>query len=148
MADDKDPSGVRYYETSKATDANVDTLFSGNNAVKDGNKKQNAKEKEKKLAVPIHIRSAAVYNNMLLTKQKKYLSKYELLKSGDKVRFYYTGENDVFGFVPDNFPVEFAPPVDIDVQFEKSILAPINRIVTAMGYDEIPPGLTYNVGLF
>lgn len=101
-----------------------------------------------KLPVPIHVRAAAVYNNMLFNKGKKYKSKYSLLKSGEKVRFYYTGEDTVFGFVPDSFPIEFAPAIDIDIQFEKMLLSPLNRIVTAIGYFEIPPTLTYTPGLF
>jgi len=102
----------------------------------------------KKVVVPINVRAAAVYNNLLYTKQRKYLSKYETLKAGDKVRFYYTNKDDVFGFVPDNFPMEFAPPVDVDIQFEKMMLSPLNRIVTALGYDEIPNSLTHSVVLW
>lgn len=101
-----------------------------------------------KLPVPIHVRAAAVYNNMLFNKGKRYKSKYSLLKSGEKVRFYYTGEDTVFGFVPDSFPIEFAPAIDIDIQFEKMLLSPLNRIVSAMGYFEIPPTLTYTPSLF
>lgn len=102
----------------------------------------------RKTAVPIHVRAAAVYNNTILYKNRKYLSKYELLKSGDKIRFYYTSPDDVFGFIPDNFPYEIAPPVDIDVQFEKSLLSPINRIIVALGLKEVPPSLTYSTSLF
>lgn len=101
-----------------------------------------------KLPIPIHVRAAAVYNNMLFNKGKKYKSKYSLLKSGEKVRFYYTGEDTVFGFVPDSFPIEFAPAIDIDIQFEKMLLSPLNRIVSALGYFEIPPTLTYTKSLF
>ena len=101
-----------------------------------------------KLSIPIHVRAAAVYNNILFNKGKKYKSKYSLLKSGEKVRFYYTGEDTVFGFVPDSFPIEFAPAIDIDIQFEKMLLSPLNRIVSAMGYFEIPPTLTYTKSLF
>lgn len=102
----------------------------------------------KKVVVPINVRAAAVYNNLLYTKQRKYLSKYETLKAGDKVRFYYVNEEEVFGFVPDNFPMEFAPKINVDIQFEKMLLSPLNRIVTALGYDEVPNSLTYSVGLW
>lgn len=101
-----------------------------------------------KLPIPIHVRAAAVYNNILFNKGKKYKSKYSLLKSGEKVRFYYTGEDTVFGFVPDSFPIEFAPAIDIDIQFEKMLLSPLNRIISAIGYFEIPPTLTYTKSLF
>ena len=102
----------------------------------------------KKLACPIHVRAAAVYNNYLYTKGKKYMGKYDTLKSGDKVRFYYTTPEDVFGFIPDDFPMEFAPPVDVDTQFEKCLLSPINRIISAIGYNEVPVNLTYSAPLF
>ena len=102
----------------------------------------------KKLPVPIHVRAAAVYNNMLFNKAKKYKSKYSFLKSGDKVRYYHIDQDNVFGFVPDMFPLEFAPPIDIDTQFEKMLLSPLNRIVSALGYNEIPPTLAYTPGLF
>lgn len=103
---------------------------------------------DQKLPVPIHVRAAAVYNHMLFNKAKKYKSKYSLLKSGDKVKFYYTSGDDVFGFVPDLYPMEFAPAMDIDTQFEKMLLSPLNRIIVAMGYSEIPPTLAYTPSLF
>ena len=130
VKDDKSPE-IEYFQFKTETDDN------GNKYLTD-----------KKLPVPIHVRAAAVYNNMLFNKGKKYKSKYSLLKSGEKVRFYYTGEDTVFGFVPDSFPIEFAPAVDIDIQFEKMLLSPLNRIIVAMGYFEIPPTLTYTPSLF
>jgi len=102
----------------------------------------------KKAPLPIHVRAAATYNNILYNKGKEYLSKYDTLKSNDKVRFYYINDDDVFGFIPDDYPIEFAPPVDIDVQFDKMLLSPLNRIVEAIGYKSVPPSLTYNVSLF
>ena len=89
------------------------------------------------------------YNHNILYKHREFLSKYELIKSGDKIRFYYTSSNgDVFGFIQDKFPVEFAPPMDVETQFEKSLLAPLNRIIVALGFNEVPPSLTYSVNLF
>ena len=102
----------------------------------------------RKLSVPIHVRAAAEYNHMLFTKSKKYLSKYALLKSGDKCKWYYVSEDEVFAFVPDNFPVEFAPPMDMDIQFEKMLLSPLNRIVVALGYPEFPSTLNYSYSLW
>ena len=122
---------IQYYQFKKKKDA-------------DGNEYTT----NEKLPVPIHVRAAAVYNNMLYNKAKKYKSKYSFLRSGDKVRFYFMSEDEVFGFVPDMFPIEFAPPIDIDTQFEKMLLSPLNRIVVAMGYFEIPPTLTYTPSLF
>ena len=97
---------------------------------------------------PIHVRAAAIYNNMLFNKAKKYITKYNLLKSGDKVKMYYINENEVFGFIPDHYPAEFAPAMDLDTQFDKVLLSPLNRIISALGYDEVPPALTYRTRLF
>lgn len=118
---------IVYYQTKKAVDET---------------------ESDRKLAVPIHVRAAAEYNHMLFTKAKRYLSKYALLKSGDKCKWYYVSEDEVFAFVPDNFPVEFAPPMNMDIQFEKMLLSPLNRIVVALGYPEFPSTLNYSYSLW
>lgn len=97
---------------------------------------------------PIHVRGAALYNNMLYNKAKKYRSKYSLLKKGDKVKFYFINPNDVFSFIPNEFPAEFAPKVDIDTQFEKMLLDPLNRIIEAIGYPKVSASLTYSSGLW
>ena len=97
---------------------------------------------------PIHVRGAALYNHMLYTTAKKYRSKYSFLKKDDKVRFYFINPNDVFSFIPDQFPVEFAPKVDIDTQFEKMLLDPLNRIIEAIGYPKVSASLTYSSGLW
>lgn len=130
VMNDKTPE-IQYFEYKKTLDADGNQITTN-----------------EKLPVPIHVRAAAIYNNMLFNKAKKYKSKYNLLKSGDKVRFYYTGPDDVFGFVPDLFPIEFAPKMDLDIQFEKMLLSPLNRIVVALGYNEIAPSLTYTPSLF
>jgi DNA polymerase elongation subunit (family B) len=107
------------------------------------------KENGKKLPVPIHVRAAAVYNNALFNKANgKYITKYNTIKSGDKVKYYYVNSDEVFGFIPDAFPAEFAPSMDLDIQFDKILLSPLNQIIVTMGYNEIPPTLTYAKSLF
>lgn len=97
---------------------------------------------------PLHVRAAATYNNMLYNKAKKYKSKYKIIHKGDKVKFYYTSSDTVFGFIPNEFPVEFAPKMDIDLQFEKMVLEPMNRIIEASGYPKVSSALTFSVGLW
>lgn len=97
---------------------------------------------------PFHVRGAAVYNNMLYNKASKYKSKYSFIKQGDKIKFYYTKGGGVFSFIPDAFPLEFAPKMDIDEQFTKMILDPLNRIISIMGFAEVPKTLIYSSGLF
>lgn len=97
---------------------------------------------------PFHVKGAAVYNNMLYNKAAKYKSKYSFIKKGDKIRFYYTKGGGVFSFIPDAFPIEFAPKMDMDEQFTKMVLDPLNRIIAIMGFSEVPKNLTYSSGLF
>jgi hypothetical protein len=54
----------------------------------------------------------------------------------------------VFAFAPGEYPYEFAPEIDHDRQFEKTILDPINRVVTAMGFKGFNRNLIYTTSLF
>jgi len=93
---------------------------------------------------PIHVRASA-YHNYILNKSK-YKDKYPLLGSGEKVRMYFVKvnspmENNVFSYAQGTFPYEYAPPIDYDHQFTKTILDPINRFIEVMGYNKISPNL-------
>ena len=66
-------------------------------------------------------------------------------------RNYYEkniNDNNVFGFLQGNYPYEFAPPIDYDEQFSKTILDPINRFIEAMGHNPISPNLFMLNALF
>jgi len=96
---------------------------------------------------PINVRSAAVYNHILF--QSKWKGKYNLIKTGDKIKHYYCkGEYQVFGFLPGNYPYEFAPEIDYDMQFEKIIIEPFNRFIEVLGFNPIPGNLIYARSLF
>jgi len=102
---------------------------------------------------PIHVRAAGYYNFMLNSNSNnKSKSKYQMIKQGDKVRFYYAkakiGEENAFAFLPGQFPYEFAPEMDYDTMFSKIIIDPVNRIVVAMKLPPIPPGLQIAHALF
>jgi DNA polymerase elongation subunit (family B) len=101
-------------------------------------------------ACPIHVRAAAIYNHKLYN--SKYKKKYQPIRSGEKVRYYHVKTNNpeenVFAFISGSFPVEFAPPIDYDVQFSKNIIQPINRFVEAMGYSPISSQLVVSTQLF
>jgi DNA polymerase elongation subunit (family B) len=93
---------------------------------------------------PIHVRASA-YHNYLLN-NSKFKDKYAMIRSSDKVNFFFVktksaSENNVFAFVQGNFPYEFAPQIDYDQQFTKTILDPINRFIEAMGHNPISPNL-------
>ena len=96
---------------------------------------------------PINVRSASVYNHMLFN--SKWKNKYNLIKTGDKIKFYYArSEFEVFGFQPGNYPYEFAPEIDYDRQFEKVIIEPFNRFIEVLGFNPIPGNLIYARSLF
>jgi DNA polymerase elongation subunit (family B) len=100
---------------------------------------------------PIHVRAAGHYN--YLVHNSKWKNKYELIKSGDKIRYYYAKtkgsmEQNIFGYLPGNFPMELAPDVDYDVQFSKCLVEPINRFLNAMGMPSIPEELFVRTALF
>lgn len=93
---------------------------------------------------PIHVRACA-YHNYLLN-STKYKDKYPLLRSGEKVRMYFVKtknamENNVFAYPQGTYPYEFAPPIDYDEQFTKTILDPINRFIEVMGHNKVNPNL-------
>jgi DNA polymerase elongation subunit (family B) len=96
---------------------------------------------------PINVRAAGIYNHNLLN--SKYKTKYNLLKTSDKLKYYYAiGQHDVFGFIPGNYPMEFAYPINYDLQFEKTVIEPLNRYLSAIGFNKIPSQLMYAQSLF
>lgn len=100
------------------------------------------KELVMKKGTPITTKGIAYYN-YLLERNKQYKVKYSRLTEGNKCKYYYCkGQtSEMFAYDPGNHPIEFAPDPDIETMFAKTILNPINRIVKALGYDEIPNDL-------
>lgn len=92
----------------------------------------------------------SAHHNYLLHKNTQYQNKYEFIKSGDKIKYYYCNSStaDIFAFKRGSFPTEFAPPVNMDVQFFKSILSPINGIIEPLGMPEITKRLSVVVDIF
>ena len=99
---------------------------------------------------PMHVRAAAIHN--FVVHNSKYKKKYPLIRSGEKVKYYHAkgsrDEDNMFAFISGSFPVELAPPIDHDVQFNKSIIQPINRFVEAMGFSTISTKLSVSTQLF
>jgi len=97
---------------------------------------------------PVHVRAAGYYNYML-NQNKKWKSKYEMIRSGDKVKYYYSeGEDQVFAYHTDSFPYEFAPKMNFDIQFEKTLISPINRFLEVIGLPPVPGNLITSKTLF
>jgi DNA polymerase elongation subunit (family B) len=96
------------------------------------------------------VKSAAHYN-YLLTTNKDYQQKYEFIKSGTKIKYYVCKDKsitDMFAYIRGSFPIEFAPEIDYDSQFEKSILSPINSIIEPLGMPQITKRLSVVMDIF
>lgn len=105
--------------------------------------------KEIRLApkTPINVRAASIYNNAMYN--SKLRTKYNLIKTGDKLKYYYsTSKEEVFGFLPGNYPYELAPTIDYDRQFSSVMVEPFNRFMEAAGFNSIPGNLVYASALF
>jgi DNA polymerase elongation subunit (family B) len=94
---------------------------------------------------------AAAYYNFLLHKNPKMQEKYDFIKSGSKIKYYYVkdkGVNDIFAYARGSYPIEFAPEVDLTIQFNKSILSPINSIIEPLGLPTINERLSVIMDIF
>lgn len=94
---------------------------------------------------------ASAYYNFLLHKNKSIQSKYEFIKSGTKIKYYYVKDksvNDTFAYIRGAYPIEMAPEIDLDTQFLKCILSPINSIIAPLGLPEISKRLTVVMDIF
>ena len=95
------------------------------------------------------VKAAACYN-FLLHKNKEHMMKYEFIKSGSKVKYFYTKDEKypVFAYLPGEYPIEFAPEIDYNLQFEKCMLSIINRFVNVLGMPEINKRVSVIMPLF
>ena len=78
--------------------------------------------------------------------------KYQSIRSGEKVKYYHVkskvDDRNIFAFIAGSFPIEFAPEIDYDMQFSKTIIQPINRFVEAMGFPALSEQLVVATQLF
>lgn len=88
-----------------------------------------------------HTRGAGFHNWLL--NNSKWGTKYDLIGDSEKVMYYYTKDHRCknFAFIQGEYPVEIAPEIDRDQQFEKMILGPINNIIESMGIVPLKPQL-------
>lgn len=88
-----------------------------------------------------HVKGAGCHNYLL--KRSDFKDKYEMIRSGAKVHWYYSksGMTEAFGFLTGNLPEEIAPPPNVNKQFEKVFLAPINSIFKAINMAQLNASL-------
>lgn len=89
----------------------------------------------------LQVKAASVYNNEL--RKSKYKHKYQPIRSGMKIQYYYTTDQrcEAFAFVNGDPCYEFMFPVDYEKQFESIFLSPLNIIITAIGMSPLSRSL-------
>jgi len=101
------------------------------------------------LKCPANVKAAGYYN-YILNNNKKYKNKYKLIANGEKLKIYKCigTIREVYAFMPNEHPYEIAPKVDYDTQFEKAMIDPLNRVLTAIGLQTLDTNLIYASALF
>lgn len=91
----------------------------------------------------------AGYYNFLLN-NSKYKNKYQLITSGEKIKYYESMDNqcNTFAFIAGAHPYEIAPQIDYEAQFEKCMIEPLNRILNVIGMQQLNRNLLYANSLF
>ena len=96
---------------------------------------------------------AACFHNYLLNKNSEYKTKYDLIRGG-RIKYYYCNHplNEVFAYARSFHPMEIIEKegvkIDIDTQFEKTMLSIINGFLDPMGLPLINKRLSVLNGLF
>lgn len=95
------------------------------------------------------IKAAGLYNN-LLYKHPELINTYEIIKPGTKVKIYpcVDSDNDKFCYILGKYPKEFAPNVDYDELFQKTIAEQVNTYIKALGLPELNKRLKIVISLF
>jgi hypothetical protein len=101
------------------------------------------------LKCPANVKAAGYYN-YLLNNNKKYKNKYKVIGNGEKLKIYNCKSpiSEVYAYMPNEHPNEIAPEIDYDTQFEKAMIDPLNRVLTAIGLQTLDTNLIYASSLF
>lgn len=96
-----------------------------------------------------NVKGTAFHNYLLNNSNLK--NKYELLySSGERFKLYYTDDKrcETFCFSSGKYPYEFAPEINYDTQFEKTVLDSLNRVLTVIGLQQLNINLMFTKSLF
>jgi len=101
------------------------------------------------LKCPPNVKAAGFYN-FIMNQSPKYKNKYKMIGNGEKLKIYHCKNtySNVFAYLPGEHPYEIAPEVDYDIQFEKSIIDPLNRVLIAVKLQTLNSSLIYSTSLF
>ena len=99
------------------------------------------KELVMRKGTPITTKGIAFYN-YLLNNNPKEKTRFSNITPGTKCKYCYCIDPkcEMIAYEPGPYP-PFAPEVDRKQMFEKTILAPINRVIAAIGYQEMKSDL-------
>lgn len=131
--------------------ANVDDIAMQSSVSKYDEKVINDKDKLEFVSGAHFAVKASAYYNYLLNKNKELQQKYEFIKSGTKIKYFYCKDNkinDMFSYIRGSYPIEISPEIDYDVQFYKCIISPINSIIEPLGLPEITKRLSVVMDIF
>jgi DNA polymerase elongation subunit (family B) len=87
---------------------------------------------------PVHVKGSLFFNHLL--KKMKLDDKYERISSGDKIKFCYLKEPNIYrtpviscgAVVPEE--LDLKRHIDYHTQFEKAYLSPLSNITDAIGW--------------
>jgi DNA polymerase elongation subunit (family B) len=98
---------------------------------------------------PPNVKAAGFYN-YLMNQAPKYKNKYKMIGNGEKLKLYHCKHavSDMFAYLPGDHPYEIAPEIDYELQFEKSVIDPLNRVLVAVGLQTLNRNLIYSTSLF
>ena len=98
---------------------------------------------------PPNVKAAGLYN-FIMNQSPKYKNKYKMIGNGEKLKIYHckNSYSNVFAYLPGEHPYEIAPEIDYDIQFEKCIIDPLNRVLTAVKLQTLNSSLIYSTSLF
>ena len=91
-----------------------------------------------KKGTPIHVKGALVYNHLLVS--KNLTKKYQLIKEGEKIKFIYLKQPNLFNNNTLAFlsgipkQLEAMQYIDYDLQFAKSFLEPLDIILSTINW--------------
>ena len=95
-----------------------------------------------------NVKGAGFHNFLLNNSTHK--NKYQLLVSGERLKLYHTDDKrcEVFCYSAGAYPYEFAPNIDYETQYEKTVIDPLNRVLASIGLQTLNRNLMYAKSLF
>lgn len=101
------------------------------------------------LKCPPNVKAAGFYN-FLMNTNPKYKNKYKMIGNGEKLKLYHCKHAtcEIFAYLPGDHPYEIAPQIDYELQFEKSVIDPLNRVLSSVGLQTLNRNLIYSTSLF